>query len=293
MVPWVSETIVLRWYPRDGMLRLGAELRDRGFETALLLPNSFLAAMTAVGAHIPNRWGYRTDCRGFLLTRAIDPPRLPLHQAAYYQRLVRMLGFVPGPLQPCIEVGAPLRAAGGRQLEQAGWDGRAPLVAIAPGAAYGSAKRWPAHSWAGLARRLRANGIVPVLVGSAVDLAAGGCIEAACGGGGVVNLIGKTDLPGLAGVLAHCRTVVSNDSGAMHFAAAMGVGVTAVFGPTDERETAPLAGMAASGCQRQQIVVLTHDVSCRPCMLRECPIDHRCMRGIDPERVFDAVQWTL
>jgi heptosyltransferase II len=294
LVPSVSETIVIEPHPPGGVLQLGAELRHRGFETALLLPNSFLAAMTVLRARVPGRWGYRTDCRGFLLTSAIEPPRESLHQAEYYQRLVRALGFPPGPLAASIRVSAELRAAGARQLEQAGWDRRTPLVAIAPGAAYGSAKRWPAHSWACLARRLARGGVMPVLIGAAADAATGLEIEAVCGAACALNVIGRTDLPALAGVLAHCRMLVANDSGPMHFGAAMGLPVTAVFGPTDEHETAPLpVDMSWSERPRQQISVLTNDVECRPCMLRECPTDHRCMRGIDPDRVYDAVQWTL
>jgi heptosyltransferase-2 len=100
-----------------------------------------------------------------------------------------------------------------------------------------------------------------------------------------INLIGRTDLPTLAGVLVNCRALVSNDSGAMHFGAALGVSVTAVFGPTDERATRPLGTV--------EPVVLTHKVWCRPCMLPECPIDHRCMRRVKVEAVLGAARRTL
>jgi heptosyltransferase-2 len=99
----------------------------------------------------------------------------------------------------------------------------------------------------------------------------------------VLNLAGRTDLPTLAGVLTHCRALVTNDSGAMHLAAAVGLGVTALFGPTNDR-TRPLG---------EGHVVITNDVWCRPCMLRECPLDHRCMRGIEPARVHEAARRTL
>ena len=95
----------------------------------------------------------------------------------------------------------------------------------------------------------------------------------------VVNLIGRTDLRQLAGILARCSAFVSNDSGAMHLAAAVGVPVTALFGPTDERVTAPLGDHD----------VILHEVFCRPCMLRDCPIDHRCMKQISSGEVFEAV----
>ena len=100
-----------------------------------------------------------------------------------------------------------------------------------------------------------------------------------------LNLVGRTDLPTLGGVLAQCRSLVTNDSGAMHLGAAIGVPVTAVFGPTDERLTAPRAVAVHT--------VLTHPVWCRPCMLRECPLDHACMRGVAVDAVADATRRML
>lgn len=288
LIPFVSETIVIERTSAIDILRIAAGLRAGGFHAALLLPNSFASALTATTARIPNRWGYRTDGRGVLLTRAIDRPRASLHQARYYQSLTESLGFRPGPLEPHIEVSQERRDAGARLLGEAGWDGSAPLVALAPGAAYGSAKRWPLDSYARLARRLRTDGVAVACIGSAADA---GWTPDESRGIDVLNLIGRTDLPTLAGVLAHCRTLVSNDSGAMHLAAAVGISVTAVFGPTNEFETSPLG--RGTDQARQRIVVLSEDVSCRPCMLRDCPIDHCCMTRIEPDRVYNAVRETL
>ena len=100
----------------------------------------------------------------------------------------------------------------------------------------------------------------------------------------LIDLAGKTDLPTLAGVLAHCRALVTNDSGAMHLAAAAGVPVTAVFGPTNELTTGPMGDAHA---------IVTNDVWCRPCMLRECPLDHRCLRGVSAASVVAAARRTL
>ena len=121
------------------------------------------------------------------------------------------------------------------------------------------------------------------LVGGAADSAAGA--EVAARTASALNAIGRTDLPTLAGVLAECRSLVTNDSGAMHFAAAVGLPVTALFGPTNEEATRPLGSASAT--------VLASRVWCRPCMLRECPIDHRCMRGIPVDRALAAVRATL
>ena len=109
-------------------------------------------------------------------------------------------------------------------------------------------------------------------------------------GASAINAIGS-DLPTLFGIFSCCRGVVSNDSGAVHVAAALGVPVTALFGPTNEKATSPLGGRTDGG--RPDVVVLTSDAWCRPCMLRECPIDHRCMTGIRPEAALAAVRRSL
>ena len=245
----------------------------------------FMSALTAWRAGVPERWGYRTDWRrpaadardrsagGRASGRVLPAPG---QRAGFPER-------PPFPGQPQIVDLRRVARNGVRELKGAGWDGRRPLVALAPGAAYGGAKRWPAASFAELARALADDGIQTVMVGGRGDLPVARAIEAALGGDVVLNLM-ATDLPTLAGILAACRALVSNDSGAMHLGAALGVRVTAVFGPTDERLTRP-AGDAH--------VVLTHPVWCRPCMMRECPIDHRCMRGIGVDRVVGAVRQML
>ncbi|MCU1383227.1 MAG: hypothetical protein JWL71_1924 [Acidobacteria bacterium] len=282
VVPECDETIVLATpAPIGGVARwqaLGAELAGRDFDTALLLPNSMHAALIVSRAGIPERWGYRAGWRGRLLTRAIARTS-GLHQVASYQHLVRALGFPNGSAVPRVTVPPAVREAAARLLTAAGWDGRAPLVGLAPGAAYGGAKRWPPSSFAELAAALAADGVRTVMVGSAADSA-----TAAEVGGVPVNLVGRTDLPTLAAVLTLCRTLVTNDSGAMHLAAAAGVPVTAVFGPTDETATRPRGEAHA---------ILTNPVWCRPCMLRECPLDHACMRGVGVDLVVASARRTL
>jgi heptosyltransferase-2 len=184
------------------------------------------------------------------------------------------------------ELAPELRESGAQQLVGVGWDGREPLMAIAPGAAYGGSKQWPPQYFAELVMSLSKDGVRSVMVGSRADLPVGreiGRVIEASRGVPLFNLMG-TDLPTLAAVLANCRAVVANDSGALHLAAALGLRVTAVYGPTDERLTHPLGDEHA---------VLTNPVWCRPCWLRECPIDHRCMRGIGVDRVVGAVRQML
>jgi lipopolysaccharide heptosyltransferase II len=287
LVPGIDEVVELK-RGRTPFSAVGQKGLRPLFDVAILLPNSFHTALTAWRASVHERWGYRTDFRGPLLTRAIDPP-LGMHQVEYYQHLVKALDFIePSPLfpfpgRPHIVLSEELRAIGVKELMGAGWDGTRPLVALAPGAASGGAKRWPPTSFAGLARALATDGIQSVMVGGRADLPVARQIEEALEGHVVLNLMG-TDLPTLAGILSACRALVSNDSGAMHLGAALGVRVTAVFGATDERLTRP----AGDGH-----IVLTNPVWCRPCMMRECPIDHRCMRGVGVDLVVGAVRQML
>jgi heptosyltransferase II len=241
-------------------------------------------------SRIPERWGFRADLRTPLLTRAVEKPRASrLHQAEYYQHLTRTLGIAPGPLVADVRVDAEHRVTADRLLREHGWDD-GPLVGIAPGAAYGWAKRWPPDRVGALAARLaRDAGASVVLVGAAADQdtvaeVTRAAFAAGAGARNIIDLAGKTDLPALAGVLARCRAFVSNDSGAMHLAAAVDVPVVGIFGPTREWATSPLPGPHGI-----RAAIVRTDVWCRPCMLRTCPIDHRCMTGIGVEDVISPV----
>lgn len=260
-------------------------LREAAFDAALLFPNSFRSALHARRAGIAQRWGYAAGFRAPLLTRRVRRPRAKVHQTAYYAELVRGLGMTVADTPPCVRVTAPTASRAAALLESGGAPAAAAIVGFAPGAAYGHAKRWPPSRVADVITRLvRERDATCVLVGAAGDRPAGREIEDALPRDlRPINLIGRTDLRVFAGVLARCRAFVSNDSGAMHLAAALGVPVTAIFGPTDERVTAPVGSHD----------VLLHQVFCRPCMLRECPIDHRCMTGITADAVFEAVSRRL
>jgi lipopolysaccharide heptosyltransferase II len=281
LVPEIDRTAVIDVRQRRGTP--GGELAPHGFDAALLLPNSIRTALAVLLARIPERWGYHANGRGLLLTRAIHRPS-GLHQVEYYQQLVHALGFPNGPIEPRVTVPADVRMRAASLLREAGWDGTTPIVALAPGAAYGGAKRWPPDRFAQLALSLAQDGVQSVLIGAAADADGAGEVARAYGGEvPLLTLVGRTDLPLLAGALSACRALVTNDSGAMHLGAATGIAVTAVFGPTDERATRPLGNAE----------VLTFPVWCRPCMLRECPLDHRCMRGLDVHIVAAAARRRL
>ncbi len=272
MVPDVDEILDAR----------AARAAEGSFDAVLLLPNSFRSALDAARARIPERWGYRAGGRGWLLTRSVARPA-GLHQVDYYRHLVRALGFPNHGAEPRLEVPADCRAAAARALHEAGWDGVAPLVALAPGAAYGAAKRWPPEYFADLVGDFATGGVRSVIVGSLADRPVAREIERHLGSGraSLIDLVG-TNVETLAGTLTFVRALVANDSGAMHLGAAIGVPVTAVFGPTDQRRTSPRSTAPHA--------VLSHPVWCRPCMLRDCPLDHRCLRGISWQEVADATR---
>jgi heptosyltransferase II len=261
------------------------QLKEGGHDAIVLLPNSFRSAWNARRAGIGERWGFAAGFRSPLLTRRANRPRGHLHQADYYRALVTGLGMPATSELPRVRVTPRTEQRAATLLGELQVPDGAGIVGLAPGAAYGYAKRWPPSRVAELITRLvRERDAVCVMVGAAADREAGREIESLLPDGvRAVNVIGRTDLRVFAGVLARCRSFVSNDSGAMHLAAALGVPVTAIFGPTDERATAPLGDHD----------VILHQVFCRPCMLRECPIDHRCMKRIGVDRVFDSVSRRL
>jgi len=260
--------------------REAAQLRDLKADAMLLLPNSFSSAWRASRAGIAERWGYRAGGRGWMLTQAIRRPRGRVHQVEYYQTLVRGLGVETHDAVPRLGARASTLEKADALLREQGAPAGALLAGFAPGAAYGHAKRWPPARVAAVAAGLAARGVTPVIVGAAADRDTARAIESSLPRGTrVVDLVGRTTLRQLVGVVARCAAFVSNDSGAMHVAAALGVPLTAIFGPTDERVTSP-GGRAE---------VIVRDVFCRPCLLRECPIDHRCMKRIDVDTVLRSV----
>ena len=293
MVQGVDDMLTL---PGGGGLRavLGWQedaraLQGKGLEIAILLPNSFANALSVKKAAIAERWGFATDWRGRMLTRAIPKPVGTTHQSEYYQALTTALGISAGP--PFAEVRPDLDRVRELALEL-GLDTGEPFVVFAPGAAYGRAKQWLPERFAQLAELIiNDRGWTVIMVGSKVDRPTCADIAARLPATGnrmnrLIDLSGKTDLPVLAGVMSRARAVVSNDSGAMHLAGAVGARVVAIFGATNERRTSPLRSSAGA----PEPAIITHEVFCRPCMLRECPIDHRCMSGISAHAVLAGLE---
>ena len=301
--PWVSDIyrgnsfIDTVWlYDRKGRhagmtgrLQLIRMLSQGRFDAALLLQNAFEAALLARLAGIPLRAGYSRDGRGWLLTHSIpvDPRLKGRHQIYYYLDLVeRLLGQertldCPDRPNERVDLELPLekekRSLARRQLQEAGIRFRGKVVGVNPGAAFGAAKRWVSDRYAQVLDRLiRKEGVEGVIFGSLQERP---IAEAICKHmtSQPVVLSGKTSLSELIAMIACCDLFITNDSGPMHLAAALRVPTLALFGSTDEVATGPLGPSA---------VVLNKKVECSPCLLRECPIDHRCMTQITAEEVF-------
>jgi heptosyltransferase-2 len=269
-----------------------AALAAGKFDAGILFPNSFRTAWELRRAGVPQRWGYATAGRGVLLTRKAPRPSGGGvgHHSEYFRALVRGLEVPCDDLPPRLMASAASLERADALLGAMGRSASGPLIGFAPGAAYGQAKQYPPDRIAAaMARLVAERGATCVIVGASHDRPAAREIEswlrahAPDARAHVVDLVGRTSLGVLAGVATRCAVFVSNDSGAMHVAAAVGRPVVAIFGPTDERATHPIG----------RHDVLTEPVFCRPCHLRDCPIDHRCMKRISIDRVFGAVMHQL
>ena len=290
--PWVADllspTLGVRGaltIPRTRSLKelraAAAALKTHRFEAGLLLTNSFGSAMALRLAGIPERWGYARDGRGPLLTRRVRMKEAlePRHQRDYYLDLLAGLGFTAAFTGPGLTVTPEEKAAAERMLDEAGRDRSRPLVIFNPGAAYGPAKRWPAERFAELGRLFQSQASADILlVGSVGEREIANAVAAGLERS-ALNLAGRTSLRELAAVIGLGRLFVTNDTGPMHIADALGTPILAVFGPTDP---------VATGPGRARSTVLKIDVPCWPCLYRKCPYDHRCMTGIGPEEAFEA-----
>jgi heptosyltransferase II len=245
-----------------------AAVRGR-FDLGVLLPNSLGTALVLWRAGVPERWGYATDGRGPLLTRGCRVPAgvRGRSQVYYYRAMLEGVGLaVEGEPDASLTCPEDWAARGEALL---GEDG--PWIGINPGAFYGSAKRWLPERFAAAADLVaRRVGAKVAVVGGVAERPLGEAIAAQLRAPSRV-LCGETSLGELVGVLSRLRLLLTNDSGPMHLAAALGTPLVAVFGSTDWRETAPVSIRAR---------VVREEAECAPCLLRECPIDHRCMTGV-------------
>ena len=253
------------------------------FDKAYVLPNSLKSALLPFLASIPQRIGYLGEARVGLLTHRLKNPKNKPPMVAFYSALSGegdLQGDRPELQIAAAEIGATLHELG---LQQGGY------VVFAPGAEFGPAKRWPARHFAELAAKLD---LPVVLLGSGKEAALCDEIAApvnAAQPGKCLNLAGKTSLPQALALIAASRSTVSNDSGLMHVAAALGVPQVAIFGSSSPLHTPPLSDKAT-------VLWLKNDpayqppLGCAPCFERECPLGHtRCLNDISAERVLQAL----
>jgi heptosyltransferase-2 len=260
--------------------RLGRGMRG-AYDSAWVLPNSLKSALVPVFAGVPRRIGFVGEQRYGLLNvvHRLDEQRLPLMADRYAQLAVDPGEPVPRPLpRTGLRVDAANRALAIGSLRL---DPSRPIVAFCPGAEYGPAKRWPAEHFAALATRLAERGRQVWLFGSAKDQPVAADIAAAAPGADITDLCGRTNLASAVDLLSLASVVVSNDSGLMHVAAALGRPLVALYGSSSPAHTPPLD-------PRARLVWLQPD--CSPCYARECPLGHfRCMRDLAPQRVLGEV----
>ena len=295
--PWVAdlyarETSIDRVIPyeaRPGFHDLrskwtaASRLRAERFDIAVLLQNAFEAAAVARLARIPRIIGYDRDGRRWLLTDPIPAPKrgeIPRHERFYYLELLRRAGILQElPHDEAIRLEGSREAceAGARRFADLGI--AAPVIGVSPGAAYGNAKRWIPERFAETAERVaRANGASVALFGSQAERTLCESVRTKIAVP-AFNLAGETTLSAFIELAAACRLFLTNDSGAMHIASALGVPTVAIFGATDDIGTGPTGSHSR---------VVREPVECSPCLLRECPIDHRCMTRVSASRVTDV-----
>lgn len=267
-----------------GFWRIVTELRAQHFDAAVLLQNAIEAALLAVFAGIPCRAGYTTDARRLLLNYPVSVTSADkqLHHTDYYLHLLGQLGINGGDEKLRLDCSVEEQQWAKAMLASDERHDR--VIAINPGAAYGSAKRWFPERFALVADMLakRYNAQI-LLTGGPAETDIGADIVGAMDST-VINMIGQTSVRQMMSLLAQCELLITNDSGPMHVAAAFDVPIVAVFGPTDHTTTCPAS---------DNVKIVRKDTDCAPCLLRQCPSDHRCMQAISADDVIAAATQLL
>lgn len=272
------------------------EWRKRNFDLAVLFPNSLETALVASLARVPLRIGYATDGRQALLTHPLDLPewRNSKHEVFYYLKIVAELEWLVKreqtflDMQPdgSLAVSEARKSAARVFLRARGVgtsNGRA-LVALCPGSVNSRAKRWPTERYAALGDKLIDElGAEVVLIGSAAEAEVSGVVSGQMRNKPVV-LSGQTDLAELVAILSQVDLLVTNDTGPAHIASALERPTLVIFGPTNPLTTRPFSPFGE---------IVRQPPDCAPCMLRDCPIDHRCMTAITPDEVFERARILL
>ncbi len=270
-------------YPRAWTDRLAATrpIRALGADTALLLPNSLESALAAWLWGARRRIGFAADQRAGLLTHSIEPFAERRHQVEEYLALLEAFGLSPGEREPTWRL-EPVEVDAHRLdqlLDSVGLREKKPLVGVQLGAAFGPSKLWPAERVASLCDALASREIAALLLGSPAEAALAGEVQA-LSVSSVPSLAGRDSPELLPCLLSRLDLLVSGDTGTAHLAAAIGLPVVVLFGPTDPRRTRPMGSRSAAIWKKPP---------CAPCFLTRCPIEHVCMRSISVDEVLREV----
>ena len=264
-------------------LRMALLIKQQEIDLAVIFPRSFSSAWMLFLGGIPHRIGYKSEVRDWLLTERVNRSTeiLGTHRMYYYLHLIERLGRGPSPSLPSLSLNGELEKWANNFFSHNSLKGRV-LIGFNPGATYGEAKCWSLEKFLELGKKLKKKYDASILIfGSSRPKEQEMNATIAQGiGEGCLNLSGQTSLLELASLLRQCHLLVTNDTGTMHVAAAVGTQVVAIFGPTDPRTTSPLG---------EEHVIIRREVSCSPCLKRVCPEDHRCMNLIEVEEVYNTV----
>ena len=284
---FVDEVLV---YDRTGLASTWKQVREwhrRKFDLALLFQNAFEAAAIALLARVPTRIAYDTERRGVLLTHSLALPawKDERHESFYYLNLVAEVErLLSGTLwtettEPRFDlhVSEDRKRKAFQFLREHGARMNAPLTVLCPGSINSRAKRWPAERYAELADRLAESGADVAVIGSPgeLDVSQEVCKHAQRQ---PIVLTGKTTVAEVTAIISIADVLITNDTGPAHIGAALDTPTLVIFGPTNPLTTYPFSSRAE---------IIRRAPDCAPCMLRDCPIDHRCMTAITPEHVFE------
>lgn len=280
---------ILTFEKTDSVFKQAKMWREKNFDLAVIFTNSFESALVARLGGAKKRVGYATEARSFLLTEAVPVPawKNSRHEAFYYLNLIASLEkdsvsepvALDFPLDSSLTISDERKQQARKFLINAGVDLNKKLIAFCPGSTNSRAKRWHAESYAKLGDLLQSKSNAQVvLIGSGDELEVSEKVYAASAKKPIL-LTGKTTLAEATAILSVADLLVSNDTGPAHIAAALGTRTIVIFGPTNPLTTHPM-----------NAEIVRREVECSPCMLRDCPIDHRCMTRISPEFIFEKIQ---
>jgi heptosyltransferase-2 len=280
--PWFDELLPLDSYGKGAvaLVREARSLRRRRFDLGVCLPDSFSSALLMRLGGVRRIAGYRRNGRGVLLHHRVAPPgtggrRLMIAREQHVLGLIESLGCPSLGTELELHVTQAEEAEAGQRLEGGGVRGNQAVAVLAPGASFGPSKIWPPASFARVGDELAAAGASVVLVGAPGERGLSARVLSAMKEP-ALDLTGELGLGALKAVVRRARVLICNDAGTRHIAVAFGTPCVVVMGPTSLEKTS---------LNLERVKVLCADVDCRPCYLRECPIDHRCMARVSAERV--------